>query len=271
VNDPEVMGRDAQQSSWLDGAARVGLVAYGAVYLLLAWVAAQVALGDKSEDASPNGALHELASQPFGRVLVWAVAAGLLLLLVWQLIEAAFGHREHEGTDRLRRRLTSVGKAVVYGALALTAGRVAVGAGSSSSSKTSRGMTAKLMDLPGGQWLVFVVGLGFLVACVVMAWQGWQEKFAEHLETEGKLGYSGAGYLLLGKVGYIAKGIAFGLVGALLCYAGLTHESEKSGGLDQALQEVLKQPFGPYLLLAMAIGLACYGLFSLAQARHLDR
>ena len=38
--------------------------------------------------------------------------------------------------------------------------------------------------------------------------RGWTEKFAEHLETEGKLGYSGAAYLLLGKVGHIAKGIA---------------------------------------------------------------
>jgi amino acid transporter len=160
---------------------------------------------------------------------------------------------------------------VVYGALAVTAARVASGSSSGSSNKTSRGMTGKLMDLPGGQWLVVLVGVGFLVAAVVMAWQGWHEKFAEHLQTEGKLGYSGAGYLLLGKVGYIAKGIVFGLVGALFCYAGFTHEPQKSGGLDQALQEVLKQPFGPYLLFATALGLACYGLFALAQARHLDR
>ncbi len=60
-------------------------------------------------------------------------------------------------------------------------------------------------------------------------------------------------------------------VGALICYAGVTHEPEQSGGLDQALQKVLEQPFGPYLLLAVGAGIACYGLFSLAQARHLDR
>ena len=271
MNDPEVMGRQAEQSSWMGGAARIGLVAYGAVYVLLGWVAVQVALGEHSEDASPQGALHELAQQPLGRTMVWIVALGLLLLVAWRVLEAAFGHQEHDGAARLRRRLASAGKAVVYGALAVTAARVAAGSGSSSSNKTSRGMTAKLMDLPGGQWLVFLVGLGVLVYAVVVAWQGWQEKFAEHLQTEGKLGYSGAAYLLLGKVGYLAKGVAFALVGGLLCYAGATHESEKSGGLDQALQQILKQPFGPYLLIAMAIGLACYGLFSLAQARHLDR
>ena len=108
-------------------------------------------------------------------------------------------------------------------------------------------------------------------ACALIVWRGWKEKFAEHLETEGKLGYSGAAYLLLGKVGHIAKGIALAIVGGLFCYAGVTHEPEKSGGLDQALQKVLQQPFGPYLLFAIGVGIACYGLFCFAQARHLDR
>jgi hypothetical protein len=106
---------------------------------------------------------------------------------------------------------------------------------------------------------------------VMTAWRGWKEKFAEHLETEGKLGYSGAAFLILGKVGYIAKGVALAVVGVLLVQAGLTHRADKSGGLDQALQKVLEQPFGPYLLIAIGVGIACYGLFCFARARHLDR
>ena len=51
----------------------------------------------------------------------------------------------------------------------------------------------------------------------------------------------------------------------------MTHESGKSGGLDQALQKVLQQPFGPFLLGAIAAGIICYGLFCFAWARHLDR
>ncbi len=129
MNDPEVIGRRAEQSTWLDHAARAGLIAYGVVYLLLAWVCVQLALGDHSEDASPKGALHELAKQPFGKFMVWAVALGMLLLVVWRVIEAAFGHREHEGSTRLRMRLASAGKAIVYAALGVIAIRVAVGSG----------------------------------------------------------------------------------------------------------------------------------------------
>ena len=271
MNDPEVIGRRAERSNWLDHVARAGLIAYGVVYLLLAWVCVQLALGDHSEDASPQGALHELAQQPFGKLMVWAVALGMLLLVVWRVIEAAFGHREYDGSTRTRKRLASAGKAIVYAALAVIAIRVAVGS-SSSSSKSSRGMTAKVMDLPGGQWIVAAIGLGVIAYGVgVVALHGWQEKFAEDLQTEGKLGWSGAAYLLLGKVGHIAKGAVLAAVGALICYAGVTHEPDQSGGLDQALQKVLEQPFGPYLLLAVGAGIACYGLFSLAQARHLDR
>jgi hypothetical protein len=54
-------------------------------------------------------------------------------------------------------------------------------------------------------------------------------------------------------------------------YAALTHDADKSGGLDQALLKVLDQPFGPLLLALAAAGIACYGLFCFAWARHLDR
>jgi hypothetical protein len=272
VTDPEDIGREAEQSDWLDRAARVGLVAYGAVYLLIAWLAVQLALGDRSESASPSGALHELAQQPFGRIMVWAVAVGMLLLVVWRLVEAAFGYREERGSKRLRKRVVSGLRAGVYAVLGATAVRVAVGSeGAEGSTRSSRGLTARLLDLPGGRWIVVTVGLGVIGYAGVVAWTGWKEKFAENLETQGKLGNSGAAYLVLGKVGHLAKGAVFAAVGALICYAGFTHQPKQSGGLDQTMQKVLQQPFGPYLLIAVAVGLACYGLFVLAWARHLDR
>ena len=272
MTEPEVLGRQAEKSDWLDHAVRVGLVAYGVVHLLIGWLAVQLALGEGSGKASAQGALQELARKPFGQTMVWAVAVGMFLLVLWRLLEAAFGHRDEEGSTRTRKRVTSGLKAAIYGALGVTAVRVAIGSGGSGGSgKGSRGLTAKVMDLPAGQWLVVAVGLAIIGYAGNTAWRGWKEKFAEHLETEGKLGWSGAGYLILGKVGYIAKGIALAIVGVLFCSAGITHRADKSGGLDQALQKVLQQPFGPYLLIAIGLGIGCYGLFCFARARHLDR
>lgn len=265
--DAERAGRRAEDSDWLDRAVRVGLVAYGVVHLLLGWVCVQLALGNHSQSASTKGALAELAQQPFGKVLVWAVALGLFLLVVWRVLEAAFGHREEEGSARLRKRVGSGAKALVYGGLGVQALRVATGSGSSG----SKSSTAKLMGLPGGQALVVAVGLAIIGYGAGVAWRGWKEKFAEHLDTEGKLGTSGAAYLLFGQVGYIAKGVSLALVGGLFVYAGLTGNSQQSSGLDAALQKVLQQPFGQGLIIAIGVGLACYGLFCFARARHLNR
>jgi hypothetical protein len=263
-------GRDANQSEWFDHAIRFGLVAYGVVSLLIAWVALQLAFGDHSENASSQGALKELASQPFGEVLIWLVAAGMFVLALWRALEAAFGHRDEDGGKRLAKRLVSVGKAVIFGAIGITALQIAMGSGSGGKSG-SDSMTQKLMDLPAGPWIVGLVGLviiGYGLSQIVIA---WTEKFAENLTAEGKSGDSGTAYLWFGKIGYCAKGIVAGLVGALFVYAAATHDPKKSGGLDAALGELLQQPFGPFLLAAVAAGIACYGLFCFARARHLSR
>lgn len=268
MNPPEVV-EQARRSPWLDRGVRLGLVVYGVVHLLVAWLAGQLALGDRAENASNAGALHTLAEQPLGGVLVWVVAGGMFLLVVWRLVEAVAGHREEqESATRWRKRATSLGKAVIYGMLAWTAAKTALGDGSKGGTDS---LTARLMDLPAGQAVVGAVGLGIVGYGGVLAYRGWSEKFTEHLDSQGQSGTDGSAYVLFGKVGYIAKGVAVGIVGGLFCYAAITHEAKKSGGLDKALQKVLDLPFGPALLLAIAVGIGCYGLFCFARSRHLDR
>jgi hypothetical protein len=127
------------------------------------------------------------------------------------------------------------------------------------------------MDLPAGQLLVGAIGLGVVVVAGVLAYRGWKEKFRSKLDVDGRTGKDGRAYVLFGKIGYIAKGVALAVVGLLFLYAAVTHDSSKSGGLDQALHKLLEQPFGSVMLVVIAIGFAGYGLFCFAWARHLDR
>ncbi len=260
-------GERAKNSEWLDVAIRIGLVAYGIVHLTIAWLAAQLALGDRSGGASQQGALHHLAGEPFGKILVWAIALGMFSLVIWQLLEAALGHRGEEGGKRIRKRATSALKAVIYGYIGVLAVKTVTGGSSGGGAKSS---TAKAMTVPGGAFVVGLIGVAVIGYGAGLAWRGWKEKFAEHLDSGGKTGEVGKAYLLLGKVGYIAKGVAMAVVGGLFCYAALTHDPNKAGGLDAALHEVLQQTLGVLLLLAIAVGLACYGLFCFARARHLN-
>jgi len=253
----------------LDVSVRIGLVCYGIVYLLMAWLTLQLVFGDHEGQVSGTGALRQLAANDIGRLTLYVVAAGFAALVVWQVLEAAVGHRDETGAKRLGKRLVSVGRALVYGVLGWAALQIAMGSGQSKSGTDS--YTAQLMSLPFGPFLVGLVGVGILVYAGAQVYLGWEEKFLEKLDFDGRTGRDGAAYRWFGKVGYIAKGAAFAVVGALFVFAAWTHEPDKSAGLDQALLQLLQQPFGPFLLALVAVGFACYGLFCFAWARHLDR
>jgi hypothetical protein len=271
-NDVERIGAEVDRSDWLDRAVRVGLVAYGVVYLLVAWVAVQLVLGQGNGRPSTQGALAELASEPLGHVLLWAVSVGLFLLVVWRLVEAVAGHLDKDGGERVLASLGSLGRAVVYGALGVNGVRIATGGSSpSSSSREQKTFTARVLDLPAGQWIVALVGLAILAYGAWLVWRGVTDRFLEQLDGDGRSGEAGAAYRWLGRVGHVAKGISFGIVGVLFGYAAIHHDPSKAGGLDQALRELLHRPFGSALLLVIAIGIGCFGLFSFARAAHLSR
>ena len=272
----EGAARRARHSPWMDRAARLGLVAYAVVYLLVGWLSVQLAFGDHHGRPSSNGAMHELARQPFGEVLVWLVSIGMFLLVAWKGLEALLGHADEDGGKRLRKRLAAALKAVLYAAVGIAGLGVALGSRGSGGGGRSGGSggssdtwTAKLLDLPGGQVLVFLVGLAVVGYGAYQVYLGWSEKFAKKLDAEGRSGSTGTAYLAFGKAGYTAKGLVVGLVGVLCCYAAVTQDPHKSGGVDDALFRVLSEPFGPVLLGAIGLGLVCYGLFTLARARHL--
>ena len=216
--------------------------------------------------------MQQLNEQPFGQALVWALAVGMFLLAVWQVLEAIFGYRDEEGFTQVRKRVTAAGKAVIYVVIGVSAVRAATGSRLVVSQKGggTDSTTAKVMDWPGGQVIIGAVGLAIIGIGGYLVYRAWTEKFAKHINAEGKSGDTGTAYLWFGKAGYTAKGVTFGIIGSLFLYAALTHDPKKSGGLDQALHKVLQQPFGPVLLVVIALGLACYGLFCFARARHFN-
>ena len=266
----------ADRSQLLDRGVRVGLVVYGVMHLLIAVIALQLVLGQAGgQQASGSGAFSELAQSGLGRAVLWVMVLGFLMLLVWQVIEAAVGHREEEGSKRAGKRVVSAGRAVLYGVLGVSAATTAAsaggGSGGSGGGTSADSLTARLMSAPGGQLLVVLVGLAVVGVGAVLVYWGLAEKFTGHLDAGAHRGDRRGPIILLGKVGYAAKGVALGTVGVLVVVAGVRHNARRSGGLDAALRELLQQPFGGWLVAAVAVGLGAFGLYCFAWARHLRR
>lgn len=265
------LGDQAHQSDVVDRIAQAGLISFGVVHVLIGWLAVQLAFGSGKGGASSTGAVKELAQKPFGEVLVWLTAVGLVLLVVWRLVEAALGYRDEDNPKKIWKQALSVGKAVVYGSIAVSAIDIATGKPGKGGGGGTDSMTATLMNRPAGQLLVGAVGIGIIAVGIGLLVVAYRESYLKHLDAEGRSGGSGTTFRVLGRAGHIAKGLALSVVGILFLYAAVTHEAKKSGGLDQALRTVREQSFGPLLLVAIGLGFAAYGLFCFAQARHLKR
>jgi hypothetical protein len=245
--------------------SRVGFIGYGLLHLALAWVAAQIAFGDGGEEGDQSGAFKQLVEQPFGQVLLWFVVVCLVALAVWQVILAIWGHTDVRGKERIFERVSSAARVVVYGALAWTAGKVVTGRPSSSADQQQQA-TAGVMAHTAGEWLVGLAGLVVLGFGIGMIWYGLKRKFAKKLSIGAARGRETA--MRAGQIGYAAKGVAFGIVGVLLVQAAVTNDPGKSRGLDAALRTLAGQPFGKFLLLAVALGVAAFGVYCFFQARY---
>jgi Domain of Unknown Function (DUF1206) len=60
------------------------------------------------------------------------------------------------------------------------------------------------------------------------------------------------------------------VVGALFVTAAGQNSSSKATGLDGALRALAHQPFGPWLLTAVALGIATYGGYTFTAFTHLS-
>jgi len=257
----------AGNSATLETLARVGLIAYGVVHLLIGWLTLQIAWGASAASADNSGALKTLAEQPFGKVLLWLVAAGMVALALWQASEAIWGYQHRTGADRVRKRISSGATALVYLALGVSAALVAVGSGSSSS-QSEQQATSGVLAWPAGQFIVVLAGLVIIAVGVAGVVKGARKSFAEEIDTSSMKPIARKVVAQLGQVGYIARGIALSVVGGLLGYAALTFDPQKAQGLDGAMRAILEQPFGRFLLTAVALGFIAFGLFAFLQSRY---
>ncbi|MDX2357428.1 DUF1206 domain-containing protein [Dietzia sp. PP-33] len=256
----EGAARSAADHPALEWLARAGYIMNGVLHLLIGWIAIRIATGSGGGEASSSGALAQIASAPGGQVVLWAGAVGFFALSLWQIVEAILG------SDKASDRLKAAAKAAVYIALGVATARFASG-GSNSDSQTASGATAGLLGSGLGKVALVVAGVVIIGVGGYHVYTGVTKRFVEDLKRTGG-GDVGRAVIVSGQLGYIAKGIALLILGGLVIAAVVTADPEKAGGLDAALRTVGQQPFGQVLLIATGVGIALYGVYSLARSKY---
>jgi hypothetical protein len=260
-------GRRAARSRYLGWLARAGFAARGVLYVIIGCIAIEIAFGHSRNQADSAGAVRLVAATPVGLIALWLLAAGFIGLALWRLAEAAYGGPgpgEHKPTSRL----AALGKAVVYGVLAFTVVKYAIGAGApKSSNQQSTDLTASVLHHPGGQAVVVAVGLALIVGGAYLAYSSWRRHFLKQLSLAGASHRTRRVVTWLGQAGGIARGAVFAAVGVFLVVAGVKAQPGQAKGIDATLRAFAQTPLGPWLLLVIAAGLVTFGLYSCCEAR----
>lgn len=210
--------------------------------------------------------------QPFGKILLGAVALGLVGYALWRLVQAGIdAESKGTGAKGLAIRTGYAISGFIHLGLALTAMRLAFdtdGRRSSSGSSDSQDWTAAVLAQPFGRWLVALAGGIIIGVGIGQLYKAYTAKFRDNL----KLGEMSAAEQLWatrsGKLGLVARGIVFALIGFFVMQAAWRYDSGNVQGVGGALDSLASGPFGSITFPVVALGLIAYGLFMFVQARY---
>jgi hypothetical protein len=242
--------------------ARFGMACRGVMYALIGLLALRIAFGGGGEEADKTGAVHTVAEQPFGTVLLWLLAIGFAALALWQLSEALLGGL------KTMDRVEAVFRTVVYTlAVSTILSFLLRGSTGSSTDSQSKDVTAMIMEWPGGQFIVGLVGLAVIGLGVYWIRQGVTKKFLEDLRT-GEMSPRTRGVVeKLGLAGYVARGVIAAAAGVFLVHAAIVFDPDEAKGIDATLRSFTELPYGPWLLALVALGLLLFAVYCFAEAR----
>lgn len=245
---------------------RIGYTVKGVVYALLGGLAFQAALGGGSPEGQ-EGTFEAIADTDWGAVVLWTVAVGLAAYGAWRVALAVLD-AEDEGTDAegLGKRAFYALSGLSYAGLAFTAYKVVQG--TSGDNDGTRDKAATLMGMPGGRWIVAAFALVLFGYGLHQARRAYEASFMKKIEHEGLAASHRDLVRRAGQWGLGARAVVYVIIGGFMGLAAWRANPDEARGLDGALATLQEQPFGPYLLGAVGLGLVMYGVYCWVNAAY---
>jgi hypothetical protein len=256
----------ARGFEWVGRFLRFGHIVRGILYMVLGILALRLALGTRGEAMTQTGAIKMIGHQPFGLVLLVAVAVGLACYSLWSAIHAIFDPLRNGHSFRgLARRAAFASNALVYTGLMLVTLQIVVGP--LPHIPTSFDWTASLLAKTSGAWLVGIIGLCWTAIASIDIVRGLRGAFKRDLDLDRRSAAERRWAMSLGRIGIVVRAIVFAIIGILLVATALRINPHHATGTDGALLGLLRQSFGRTLLAAAGLGLIAFGVFSAMCSR----
>lgn len=261
-------GARLESEGWFKALARSGIGARAAIYLILAWLACDIAaLGRAPAQTSGTGALQEVARQYGGALLLTVLAGGLAAYGVWRVVQAiATPSRRHRGRVDLER-VGWLTIAIIYFALAGQAVKLIAGESGGVSTSSPKPYVAHALGWPGGPELVGLAGAVLVVGGVALAAWGIMHRYEAQLDLSHVKRHWRAVVRVTGAVGELTRGVLVASVGALTINAAVDDDPGKAKSIDQTLRSLAHDRLGPTVVSLVALGLFCFGVYTVFESR----
>jgi hypothetical protein len=257
----------------LERIARAGLVARSVVYLAIGLLATGAALRVGGAVTDTSGVFHFVLHQPLGRLLLGALAVGLMAYTIWLLVQV-FRDPYRNGTSftGLANRFGQLLTALAQLALAIEGGRLALGlpsvlSGPAAVDNANERLVAEGLRVPFGVQLVGLVGIVLLVLAVIQLYRGLLGDVRRDWRLD-TLDENGHWAIRIGRFGLAARAVVMGVSGALVFQAARAYDPSRAGGIREVLRTLGRQYASGWLLGLVALGLVAFGVFGLVEARH---
>jgi hypothetical protein len=218
-----------------------------------------------------RGAFATVLAQPFGHTLLLAAIVGLFAYAGWRILQGVLD------SDRLGRdwrglalRTGFVLRGAAHAALAFQALRLYRGL-SAASGLSERKLAAEAFTWPLGDWLVVLVGLGFIGFALQQIHAAATSRLERDLDIERVRREAGDWAVVCSRFGVAARAIVFILLGWAFVEAGWSRDPSGVGTTASSMRALAGQPgFGRWLLGLTAVGFVAYGFYQAIHARYLE-
>lgn len=257
---------------WVDDVVRLGWLSRGLVYVVVGISAIPIAIGVAAPtgEASPGGALAQIASLSAGRLLLAVLSTGMLLYIAFQLLSLVLVRSD--GAFGWWRRAGHAVAALLYASFAWSSIRIVLSGNERPGPSTIESVSADVLGWGIGRWLVAIAGLVTIgTGAYFFRRHVIQRGFAEGLSDvdpdAGGNDASSDGVLAMGVVGWVGRSMVITLIGFFLVRAAWTFDPSDARGFDRALQQAAESSVGSVFVGMCAVGLLAYGAFCIASHR----
>ena len=252
---------------WVERLARIGYAAKAVLYVTVGLLAVQAGLGRGGRTVDTQGALRIVHTITFGRIALLVIAAGLFGYAIWRVVEGVVDP-DGRGTDAkgLALRTSFVARGVLYGALGITAVRLAARERPGPHRDQTRHWTELAFGLPAGEVLVWLAALGIAGYGIYQLYRAYASKLSRQLNLV-ELGTGTLRWVVgVSRFGIAARGVVFCLIGFFLARAATRHDATQAGGLRMSMGFLAG--IGRWPFVVVALGLVAYGAYELVNARY---